>query len=134
MHRVARLASAARSPLASLATRGKHTTGITGLAVEPNAKPILLDIYAKTLSALEGVPSTAEYRKTVEALTKERMAVVQGTDDLTVIESTIAAGQVEQLIQQAQDELGLIPRLVSARAFDAYDGSPAEEIYADLKR
>ena len=124
---------ARRAPV-QLAVRGKKTTGIVGLAVETNAKPILLDLYAQTLVALEGVPATSEYRKTVEGLTKERMAAVQKTDNLVAIEEAIGGGQVEQLIEQAKDELSLIPTLISARAFDAYDGSPPEEILTDLKR
>lgn len=115
-------------------TRGKRTTGIVGLEVEPDAKPILLDLYAQTLSALEAVPPTAEYRKLVEGMTKERLAVIEKTDDLDVIEDTIGCGQVEQLIQQAKDELSLIPMLVDVDAFAAYDGPPAEDILTDLKR
>jgi len=100
----------------------------------PDAKPVLLDLYAKTLSALEAVPPSAEYRKTVEYFTKSRIAVVESTDDITVIEAGIGGGQVEQLIVQAQEELSLIPKLVAADAFSPYDGSPAEEILTDLKR
>ena len=106
-----------------------------GLAVEPDAKPILLDLYAKTLEALEAVPPSAEYRKTVEGMTKERLAVVEKTDDLGAIEAAIGCGQVEQLIEQAKDELSLIPMLVEADAFSPYDGPlSSEEILTDLKR
>jgi NADH dehydrogenase (ubiquinone) 1 alpha subcomplex subunit 5 len=115
-------------------TRGKTSTGIVGLAVEPEAKAVLTRLYAQTLTALQAVPEDAEYRKMVEGLTKSRLAVVQGSDDLLAIEKTIGGGQAEQLIQQAKDELSLIPRLIAASAFDPYDGSPAEEIYTDLKR
>ena len=112
----------------------KTSTGIVGLEPEANAKPILLDLYAKTLAALEGMPAEAEYRKTVEGMTKERINVLNSTDDLTKVEASIGGGQVEQLIQQAEDELSLIPKLIAARAFDPYDGNPPEEILSDLKR
>jgi NADH dehydrogenase (ubiquinone) 1 alpha subcomplex subunit 5 len=115
--------------------RSKITTGYVGLEVEPDAKPILLDLYAKTLEALEAVPPSAEYRKMVEGMTKERLAVVEKTDDLRAIEATIGSGQVEQLIEQAKDELSLIPMLVEADAFSPYDGPlSSEEILSDLKR
>ena len=125
-----------RAPAALyVATRGKKTTGIVGLAVEPDAKPILLDLYKQTLVALEGVPDAAEYRKVVEGFTKERMAAVEKTDDLLAIEAAIGAGQVEQLIEQAKDELNLIPTLIAARAFDTYDGPTSEEeILSNLKK
>lgn len=121
-------------PRLAIIARHKTSTGIVGLEVEPEAKTVLLSLYAKTLDALAEVPAGAEYRKTVEGMTKERLAVVEGTDDLLAIEKAVGCGQVEQLIQQAQDELSLIPKLVAARAFDPYAGTPAEEIYADLKR
>lgn len=117
------------------ALRLKSTTGIVGLAVEPNAKPVLVGLYNDTLAALESVPAGAEYRVTVEAQTKQRLAVVMGGDDLEKIEATIGAGQVEQLIMSARDELALIPRLVAANAFSPYDGSTSpEEIFNDLKQ
>ena len=76
--------------------RIKTTTGIVGLDVEPEAKSILEDLYAKTLTALEALPADAEYRSVVEALTKERLAVVKGTSDLDKIEATLGAGQARR--------------------------------------
>jgi len=122
-------------PAASLAVRGLKTgTGIVGLEVEPEAKSILSSLYSTTLVKLAKIPEASEYRKAVEKMTSERLAVIQGTDDLDAIEAAIGGGQVEQLIQQAKDELGLIPDLIAVRAFDPYEGSPADEIYLDLKR
>jgi len=122
------------APRACRALSTKKTTGIVGLPVVPDPKPVLLGLYAQTLEALEAVPANAEYRKTVEALTKERLAAVEAGADVAAIEASIGCGQVEQLIRQAEDELRLIPSLVSARAFDAYDGTAPEEIFVDLKR
>jgi NADH dehydrogenase (ubiquinone) 1 alpha subcomplex subunit 5 len=129
------VSSRAARGVAPALTRAKTTTGYVGLAVEPDAKPILLSLYAKTLDALQAVPPTAEYRKTVEAMTKERLAAVEKTDNLEAIEAAIGCGQVEQLIEQAKDELSLIPKLVDANAFAPYDGPlSGEEVLTDLKR
>ena len=127
-------ATATARPALFVSARSKTSTGLVGLEVEPDAKPVLLGLYAKTLAALESVPKDAEYRKAMEGLAKSRVSVLESTDDLKAIEKQIGGGQVEQLIQQAQDELSLIPKLVAARAFDPYDGSPAEDILSDLKR
>lgn len=125
----------ARAPVAMAGLRGiKTTTGIVGLPVEPNAKAFLISLYSQTLDALEPVPPSSEYRKSVEALVKERLAVVESEDELAAIEAKIGGGQVEQLIEQAKDELKLIPTLIAARAFDPYDGTAPEEILIDLKR
>ena len=55
-----------------------------------------------------------DYKTTVEGLTKSRLAVIESTDDLTAIEAKIGCGQVEQLIEQAEDEIRLIPILLGA--------------------
>lgn len=129
------LSRAARAaPLALRGVRAKGSTGIVGLAVEPEAKAILTGLYTKTLAALETLPANSAYRSKVEEMTTERLAIVKGTDDLEKIELAIGAGQVEQVIEQAEDELALIPALVEADVFAPYDGAPASEIYSDLKR
>ena len=129
-------ARAARPAVGVAAARGiKQSTHIVGLAVEPNAKPILVSLYNKTLAAIEPVPAASDYRKYVEGVTKERLAVVESTDDLDAIEQKIGCGQVEQLIRQVEDELALIPTLLEAGAFEASTSSAlAEEILTDLKR
>ena len=75
-----------------------------------------------------------EYRRVVDDLTRERLAHVDGNDSAANIEAAIGAGQIEELIQQAEDELNLIPVLLEERAWETYQGSPIEEIYSDLKR
>jgi len=91
-------------------------------------------VCTKTLAALETVPAGSAYRSSVTTMVTERLSIVNGTDDLGKIEAAIGAGQVEELLIQATDELALIPVLVEADAFAAYDGTPASEIYGDLKR
>lgn len=112
----------------------KTTTGIVGLDVQPEAKRILSTIYAKTLQQLEQFPKDSEYRRVVDDLTRERLAHVDGNDSAANIEAAIGAGQIEELIQQAEDELNLIPVLLEERVWETYQGSPIEEIYSDLKR
>ena len=115
--------------------RSKQTTGIVGLEVVASPQPVLEELYTKTLAALESIPADAEYRKTVETLTRSRLEAVRSAADVGALEAAIGAGQAEQLIASARDELALIPRLVAADAFSTYDGATtADEIYADLKR
>ena len=56
----------------------KSSTGIVGMEVRPDAPEILLSLYSKTLAELESLPAEAGYRSAVEALTKGRMAAVEG--------------------------------------------------------
>lgn len=90
----------------------KSTTGIVGLEVVPNAREVLIDLYSKTLKEVEGVPADENYRKAVETFTKHRLQVCQQEEDWEEIEKKLGCGQVEELIEEAQDELRLISKLV----------------------
>jgi len=98
----------------------KESTYLTGLAVVPNAREVLLALYDKTLDELEtkfqaGTP----YRELVEIVTRERKTVVEENVSISVIEQIIDDGQVEELIEQAQDELELIPFMAEERPWEA---------------
>jgi NADH dehydrogenase (ubiquinone) 1 alpha subcomplex subunit 5 len=53
-------------------------TGLTGLLTHPAPRAALLSIYGTTLDKLKAIPETSVYRQSVEALTKHRMAIVEG--------------------------------------------------------
>lgn len=95
---------------------GNRVTFIQGYEpVEPlgKAKSILEDLYGQILTALEQVPKEAGYRVLVEATTKDRLRIVQEGKTYEEIEEKIGTGLVEELIEQAQDELKLIPDIVA---------------------
>jgi ETC complex I subunit conserved region len=103
----------------------KTTTGIVGLEVVPNAREVLIDLYNKTLKEIEAVPSDEGYRKAVESFTKNRLQICQQEKDWEQIEKKIGCGQVEELIEEAQDELKLIAKLVGTSLFY---GSPPSSV------
>ncbi|EPS60061.1 hypothetical protein M569_14744 [Genlisea aurea] len=94
-------------PLLAMA-KVKETTGIVGLEVVPNAREVLIGLYTKTLDEIKAVPEDEGYRKAVESFTKHRLKVCQEEEDWEAIEKKIGCGQVEELIEEAQDELKLI--------------------------
>lgn len=86
----------------------KDTTGIVGLDVVPNAREVLINLYRKTLEEIKAVPEDEGYRKAVETFTRHRLSVCQEEEDWEMIEKRLGCGQVEELIEEAQDELKLI--------------------------
>ena len=52
-------------------------TGLTGLITHPCPRPALLYTYRTTLDRLAQLPANSVYRQSVEALTKQRMSVVE---------------------------------------------------------
>jgi NADH dehydrogenase (ubiquinone) 1 alpha subcomplex subunit 5 len=95
----------------------KETTGIVGLEVVPNAREVLIGLYTRTLKEIEAVPKDEGYRKAVESFTKHRLQICQEEDDWKRIEDKIGCGQVEELIEEAQDELKLINKMIGACFF-----------------
>lgn len=103
-------------PLMMMA-RVKATTGIVGLEVVPNAREVLISLYNKTLKEIQAVPEDEGYRKAVESFTRHRLKVCQEEEDWEVIEKRLGCGQVEELIEEAQDELKLIDKMIGPYAF-----------------
>lgn len=94
-----------------LMAKVKETTGIVGLDVVPNARAVLISLYTKTLNEIKTVPEDEGYRKAVESFTNHRLKVCQEEEDWEQIEKRLGCGQVEELIEEAQDELKLISML-----------------------
>ena len=95
-----------------LLAKVKETTGIVGLEVVPNAREVLIDLYSKTLKEIKAVPEDEGYRKAVESFTSHRLKVCQEEKDWELIEKKLGCGQVEELIEEAQDELTLIGKMI----------------------
>ncbi len=52
-------------------------TGLTGLSTHPSPRPALIYTYRKTLSKLEQLPPSSVYRQSTEALTKQRLRIIE---------------------------------------------------------
>ncbi|RLN95382.1 hypothetical protein BBJ28_00014048 [Nothophytophthora sp. Chile5] len=117
----------------------KSTTGVVGLPVNPNARQDLIKLYRKTLQEVKvrlarAQPAgmrratvalmwmlwlivqvlpveAANYRGAVEQITNFRLKVVETNED---VRYCINCGQLEELIEQAEDELSVIPVYLGA--------------------
>jgi NADH dehydrogenase (ubiquinone) 1 alpha subcomplex subunit 5 len=57
-----------------------NPTGLTGLYTHSSPRSSLLFLYSSTLEKLEKFPESSLYRKSVEAQTKHRMAIVEAAE------------------------------------------------------
>lgn len=57
-----------------------NPTGLTGLFTHSSPRSTLLFLYSTTLERLQRFPASSLYRKSVEAQTKHRMAIVQAAE------------------------------------------------------
>lgn len=113
------LAAATKPPVLTTPTaRTKVTTGIAGIDVHPQPLSALHKAYNSTLKMLESMPPAAVYRQSAEAITRERLAVVQRAHeqateaDIEAVEREIDAGLVEELVIQAEEELKLAGKML----------------------
>jgi hypothetical protein len=54
-------------------------TGLTGLTTHPAPRPALILTYRQTLEKLQQLPASSVYRQSTEALTKQRLSIVEST-------------------------------------------------------
>jgi NADH dehydrogenase (ubiquinone) 1 alpha subcomplex subunit 5 len=98
----------------------KSSTGITGLSVHPDPLPTLLEIYKSNLSLLGTIPETAVYRQSLEALLKKKIKHVdvaiagQGVES---VENELQAGQIEEILESAVDELKLTEKMLEWKPY-----------------
>ena len=89
-------------------TNPKKTTWITGLDVVPNAPEVLLSLYEETLRKVESYDVKDAYNAHLIQLVKYRQSIVQRESEVEAIEAAINCGQIEELIEQAEDEFDLL--------------------------
>lgn len=73
------------------------------------------------------MPSSSIYRKATEALTKQRVAIVEKTEDVNEIEQQIGSGLIEELIITAQDELSLAEKMTMWKPWEQLE-DPADSV------
>ncbi|TRM66365.1 hypothetical protein BD626DRAFT_453701 [Schizophyllum amplum] len=103
----------------------KATTGQTGLHVHRNAIPALKFYYNETLSVLNAMPESSVYRQGVEALTQQKLSVLDAANgDIMAAESQLEEDVIEESIKVARDELHLAKKMVEWKAWEPLEEKP----------
>ncbi|KAL7751527.1 hypothetical protein RI367_002990 [Sorochytrium milnesiophthora] len=90
----------------------KTTTGLTGVPVHENPRPVLVSLYEKTLEQLQAIPESSPYRAATVSLTKQRLALVKNEQTpIENVEQAIGEGPIEMVIKQAEAELSLAQKM-----------------------
>ncbi|KAK9144460.1 hypothetical protein Sjap_004363 [Stephania japonica] len=79
----------------------KETTGIIDLDVVLNAREVLISLYTKTLHEIKAIHEDEGYIKVIKSSMRHRL-------------KRLGCGQVEELIEEARDELTLIGKMIGA--------------------
>lgn len=126
------LSTAARARAYAVDARvGKETTGIVGLDVLDDAQATYAAICEDVLREVKvGIPSDAGYRTVVEKVYTERLAKTKAAASVAEIEGAIGEGQIEEMYEEAKDELALIPKM---RAWKPWEFDHEIEIIEEPK-
>lgn len=96
----------------------KNVSTLTGLTNRPNARRSLVIAYGKILRVLQKMPTTYAYRQCTEQIVKERAKVAHDTEDVIEIQNKIDCGHIEELVDQAEDELKLARNLLEWKSWE----------------
>lgn len=98
----------------SLFSSTKTSTGITGLIANSNARNNLLSLYCELEKKLKELPEDYGYRKGMLVLLENYKTIIknEANSDLDV-EIQINEGQLEELVEQAHEELNLLEKLAN---------------------
>ncbi|KYQ47957.1 NADH dehydrogenase [ubiquinone] 1 alpha subcomplex subunit 5, partial [Trachymyrmex zeteki] len=89
-----------------------QSTFIKGLDVCKTPHQDLIPLYNRILKVLQKFPKDYTYRKETEGIIKTRLTVMQQNENIEVVEDKINCGQVEELIDQAKNELSLAEKML----------------------
>lgn len=105
-----------------------NPTGLTGIYQHPNPRPALIALYNHTLTVLDKkFPKESVYKQSVEALTKNRLKIVQEEEITENIENKIGGGLIEEIIIQAHEELGLANELSLLKCWEELEEKPLDD-------
>uniref|UniRef100_A0A7S2Z7E0 NADH dehydrogenase [ubiquinone] 1 alpha subcomplex subunit 5 n=1 Tax=Chloropicon laureae TaxID=464258 RepID=A0A7S2Z7E0_9CHLO len=127
----ASLTRATGQDLAPFSVGYKTTTGIVGVEVDPQAPETLRKMLKQILREVKVIPENAQYRVSVEVMANERLEVVSKDIPPEQMEEEIGAGQLEELILQAKDELSLIPKMAEWKPWVVPEGHKIKMVVDD---
>ena len=113
----------------------KSTTGLVGLAVDPEGKQNLEKIANEILLKVQKIPATSQYRINVEKWFNYIKKVLASTDDYKQIEEEIGVGQIEEVIEAAKGELELVDYYYENKGWErvAEAQERADKLVDDMK-
>jgi NADH dehydrogenase (ubiquinone) 1 alpha subcomplex subunit 5 len=96
----------------STTSSNKIATGISGLKVDPSARSNLLKLYEELKGKLCQLPEDYVYKREMMGLLENRNKMIKNEafSDLD-LETKFGEGQLEELVEQAQEEIKLLEKL-----------------------
>jgi NADH dehydrogenase (ubiquinone) 1 alpha subcomplex subunit 5 len=115
----------------------KTSTGLVGLAVQPEARAVLIELHKKLAAELTKMPETFHYRTDAEESIQLRLATLLEETDVIRLEEELDDGQLESLIEEIHEDLNVnLPALFELKPWSAevskWDKAKLS-LYSDVK-
>lgn len=93
----------------------KTSTGLTGLQADPSSRKKLLNLYCDLENELkcQNIPENYVYKKEMLSLLENRKKLLEKLSYSDLELETIMEGQLEELVEQVQEELELVNKIVN---------------------
>jgi NADH dehydrogenase (ubiquinone) 1 alpha subcomplex subunit 5 len=111
----------------------KSTTGLCGLEVQPEGRVILTRLYTDMLAKVGEMEPTAPYRVLMTRVLTHRLEILKTTVDVLDIEAKIEDGQIEELIEDAEEELDMLPGYIESQMWQAPKWHTVPVVWSNLK-
>ena len=102
--------------------------------MDPDAVSNIVVKYQALLDrmAASDMPETAQYRVDVEKIARYRIKIaMENPDDPEMVEDLCQCGQVEELVQQAEDEMTVLDMYLQERMWELVDSDVEIEFQPD---
>lgn len=125
-------AQSAPACLGVVSVRGlKETTGLVGLAVDPNGRANLLAVSQNVLKTVaEKIPEGVYYRRTVEGIFNHWIKEIKSPQSDSELEDALEC-QLEELIVAANDEFSVIDMMERRRPWVMQEGHAAPKVITE---
>ncbi len=112
----------------------KTSTGLVGLAVDPDGKNTLMHLSGEVLDSVKRIPDTSQYRQNVEKWFTFISSECSKTDDVKKIEDAMELGQIEEVIEMAKEEKKLVQYYFENKGWElvAKDQEEADKMVLEM--
>eukprot|EP00842_Homolaphlyctis_polyrhiza_P005769 jgi/Hompol1/6193/HPOL_004870-RA len=80
---------------------------------------------AATPAYKKGLPDSSVYKTSTVALINHRLSLLESSPDVSAFEKQLNIGQIEELIEQANDELSLVSKMAEWKPWEPLEEAPA---------
>ncbi|EGD75008.1 hypothetical protein PTSG_07232 [Salpingoeca rosetta] len=102
----------------------RKTTGLVGLKRIVNAREVLESVYNDTSAVLSKFPEASAYRQKMLAITNDRLNLLKQSAEIHEFENALGQGQIEEVIDAAEDELSLAKTLAEQKVWEPLAENP----------